>query len=161
MSHAARVERRTNGDFVSINSGGYVLPGKGIRYSASGLLFLSPATFVVYDENENVIFEQEVAANFRGNAWIDVISPTDELQYVLVVHAQSVPFLTRTHDVSFVFNVSKSAPPPPKTPPKGFDPGDIFEGLGDVKDIVLYGGLILLAIYALQVAKPFIPIGRR
>ena len=145
QSHVAAVLRRTDGTFAPIVSGGAVRPREAVRYSASGIRNQSvhAPEFEVQDAVGVTVFDFITGATLGGDAWVDTVAPAAEGPYVLIVHAQSLPFLPFTHAVRVNFQVSVNAPPPPAPPPSTVN--TLVKAAVVVTGVVV-GGMLLLQL---------------
>jgi len=73
---------------------------------------------------------------------MDIAAPMADGDYILIVHAQSFPFLPITHSDKFPFSVSRDAPPPMSAPPKG----GFF---ADLEKLLKTGGILLIGVAGL------------
>lgn len=145
QSHVAAVLRRTDGTFAPIVDGGAVRPREAVRYWASGVQYQSvhAPEFEVQDAVGNTVFDFIAGATLGGDAWVDTGAPATEGRYVLIVHAQSFPFLPFTHESRVNFQVSLSAPPPPPPPPSTIN--TLVKGVVVAAGVVV-GGMLLLQL---------------
>jgi hypothetical protein len=161
-SHTVTIERRAEGKWSPLVSGGSVLPEEAIRFSAAfgagAFTHTNKATFTVIDSTGQVVMGPTSAnALFgSGNAWIDVNAPVYAGAYTVVVTGEGQRafglFDKGGHDIKRTFRVSDSAPPPAHTDaPNGSVIDKLTPDIGDLFGSPWSWVLILVGLLALGI----------
>jgi hypothetical protein len=161
-SHTVTIERRAEGKWSPLVSGGSVLPEEAIRFSAhfgAGLFtHQNKATFTVIDSSGKVVMGPTEANALigSGNAWIDANAPIYAGAYTVVVTGEGQRifglFDKGGHDQTRTFRVSDSAPPPAHTDaPNGSIIEKLTPDIGDLFGSPWSWVLILVGLLALGI----------
>ena len=132
------VQRLSGDSFVAVADGAEVLPGETLRILVNGLSPLTSSVEITIAKGSQVFTQQNVTHSvFKlGSAWLDTGAPNSEGAYKVTARAKS--FTTSYAYVNF--QVDKDAPPPPAPPPGG------LPSFGDIKTLLIVGGIVVVAV---------------
>ena len=156
-AHVLTIERRSNGHWSDLGSGGRVFPEEAVRYSGRFGFQLPRAgvEFRVLNERtgENVWNAPAVRANFAGNAWVDATAPRDGGDYTLIGDSKKYlpgsfgKIVTGGHESRRSFTVAVDAPAPPRGDGGSWPPDWLKNPMGNAWVWVLVlGGILVLSV---------------